>query len=168
MIGPNKRGSMGIAIATLVVAVVGLVLSIIFKVLLIFGEHFMLDRGDDSPFFGWFMLLLTQLFFSAEIILFPFYMRALALARKKYWIADSSTRVIVLSIAYTVVRVIGWILIYVMMKMAESLVRGGGSVGLYKTMGWFFLLFLWGGNALYILQLVQYLLLLWRARPIVK
>src|SRR5207302_5680385 len=78
MIGPNKRGSMGIAIATLVVAVIGLVLSIIFKVLPMFGESSLLiGPGSGSAFFPWFMLLLTQLFFSAEIILFPFYTRAL-------------------------------------------------------------------------------------------
>jgi hypothetical protein len=162
MIGPNKRGSMGVAIATLAVAAIGLVVSIIFKVLPMFGE-FSLLRGpgsSTSPFFGWFMMLLTQLFFCAEIIIFPFYTRALALARKKYWVADSSTRVMVIGIAYTVVRVLGWIIIYVMGQAR--------SEGLVKAMGWIFLLLLWGGTALYITQLVQYLLLLWRARPIVK
>jgi hypothetical protein len=163
MIGPNKRGSMGVAIATLAVAGVGLVLSLLFKVLPMFRvEESVVGRGGfgTSPFMGWFLLLLTQLFFCAEIILFPFYSRALALARKKYWVADASMRVMMFGIGYTVVRVLGWIVIYVMSQTT--------SPGLGKTMGWFLLIFLWVGNGLYIAQVTQYLFLLWRTRPIVK
>jgi hypothetical protein len=109
------------------------------------------------------MFLLLQLLFSAEIILFPFYTRALALARKKYWAVTDSGRVIALGFAYSGVRVLGWIIIYIMVKAAES-----RSEGLFKSMGWIFILVLWAGTVLYILQVIQYLFLLWRARPIVK
>jgi hypothetical protein len=168
MIGPNKRGSMGVAIATLVVAFIGLVLSIIFKMLPAFGESAFGGRlqSSDSPFFGWFMMLLTQLFFCAEIILFPFYTRALALSRKKYWITDASTRTMVLGVGYTIARVLGWIVILVMINMSRS--SRGASPGAGKAMLWIMLILLWAGNVLYILQQIQFLLMTFRTRDIIK
>jgi hypothetical protein len=168
IIGPNRRGSMGIAIATLAVAAVGLIVTLIFRVLPVFGQEFMADRGvggGTSVFVAWFLLVLPQLLFCAEIILFPFYLRAFGLARRKHWIADDAGRVVVLGIAYSVVRLLGWIIILVLINAAASRSQ---SPGLGKAMGWILLLFLWGGTVLYILQLIQYLFLLWRTRPIVK
>ena len=167
MIGPNKRGSMGIAIATLVVAFIGLVLAVIFKLLPAFGESGFGGRllSSNSPFFGWFMMLLTQLFFCAEIILFPFYTRALALARKKYWISDASMRTMLLGVGFTVVRVLGWIVILILINMSRS---RNASPGMGKAMAWIMLLLLWAGNVLYILQQIQFLLLAFRTRDIIK
>jgi hypothetical protein len=165
--GPNKRGSMGFAIATLVIAFISLVLSIIFKVLPAFGESGFGGRlqSSDSPFFGWLMMFLTQLFFCTEIILFPFYTRALALARKKYWITDASMRTMMLGVGYTVARVLVWIVILIMISMSRS---RSPSPGLGKAMLWIMLLLLWAGNVLYILQQIQFLLLSFRTRDIIK
>ncbi len=168
--GPNRRGSMGVAIATVAVAAIGLIVTLIFRLLPLFGQELLMTAGGrggggggggrTSLFLAWFLLVLPQLFFCAEIILFPFYLRAVGLARKKYWVANDAGRVVVLGVAYSVVRLLGWIVIYVMTQSS--------SPGLGKAMGWIFLLLLWGGTVLYILQLMQYLFLLWRTRPLVK
>jgi hypothetical protein len=166
--GPNRRGSMGIAIATLAVAAIGLILTLLFRLLPIFGEEFITAQGGGartSAFLAWFLVFLPQLLFCAEIILFPFYPRAFGLARKKYWVVGDAGKVVVLGIVYSVVRVLGWIIILVLISAAESRSQ---SPGFGKAMGWIFLVLLWGGTVLYILQLIPYLFLLWRTRSIVK
>jgi hypothetical protein len=170
MLGPNKRGSMPMAISTLAVAGVGLLLTLIFKLPFLFGSvgfGGFGGRGIAVSGFGlWFPQLLTQIAFSAEMILLPLYLRALALALKENAMVRQSMLVMFLGCGYAGARVLTYIFWYIAMNSFISAMinftgRGGGPP---KAMIWITIVFLWVGAIVFAAQLTFLTLLSWKMR----
>lgn len=158
-IGPNKYGSMGLAIATASVAFVELLFSCIFKIPFLFPDR----RGGfgfgllEFNFGTWLLLLLTNLFLAATVILFPLYLRAVSQGRKNHYHAGSCISLVWLAGAYAAERLLTWILFYVSSKSEPS-----------KAWTWIILIMLWIGAIVFAVFLIRYIIILWRTREIVE
>jgi hypothetical protein len=157
-IGPNKHGSMGLAIATASVSFIYLLFASIFLLPVLFRGG--LGFGFDG-FGAWLMLLLTNLFFAAEIIIFPLYLSAVARARKQDWLSDSSMQLVWFAGTYAAERLIIWILIYVLTRTG---IRGEAAS---KAWTWILLILLWVGIGNLVYFLVRHIMLLWQTRETV-
>jgi len=160
LLGPRQRGAMPLAIVTLSLGVLHLVLALIFRLALIYGVGLSPMGGPSSGFGVWFGLLLTQLFFGAELIMFPFYMRALCAIRKKHGAAGACMAPAIMAMAYTGLRLLGWILFYVMGRST--------SEGAAKGMIWTNLILLWIGTIVFAIQITLYTQAVWRVRRAVS
>jgi hypothetical protein len=166
ILGPSKRGMMGLAIATTAVAGVSLVL--LFVKMFIFPWYFGSEHavfiGLDRSWFGtWFVWLLSQLAFAAELILFPFYLRAASLARKVRWNAQACTLVAGLGCVYAAERLIALVLLYVSTQSLFNITPGA-----LKAWAWINLILLWIGAVVFTLQIILYIVRVWRTRVVIE
>jgi hypothetical protein len=164
LLGPSKRGTLGLAIATLAVAGVGLLLNLVIKVPALFGRDASggpagLRVGD---FAGWlFVLFLPGLLLGAEIILFSLFLRAVSLLRRDGDNARGCMIVLVLACVFTGLRALRDILTYALLRAASSSPPARGVSWLSLTLGWLIL-------GAYIATLVVYILRLWRTRALAR
>jgi hypothetical protein len=168
VLGPNKHGTMGLAIATVAVAFVELLSSSIFKIPFLFD-----GMRQEFGFGTWFMLLLTNLFFAATVILFPLYVRAAAKARKDDDLAGSCLMLVFMAGAYAAERLITWILLYVFVKQFTGrrvVTQEEANAMLSSMRVWqvINLIMLWIGAILFAGFLVRYIILQWRMRDAVE
>jgi hypothetical protein len=165
MLGPNKRGMMGMAIATLAVAGLELLLTLIFKVPSFFsrgGGPFSGPGGDpgSSVFGAWLVLLLIQLLFSAAFILFPLYLRAASLALKARAQARACMAVFIVACIYAGERLLTYIFWYIVLQ--ASMERSTRSDP--RALVWITLILLWLGAFAFGALIVWYIIVLWRTR----
>jgi hypothetical protein len=173
MLGPTKKGAMGFSIATLSVAGLGLLMTLIFKISLLFSGPVFMPFGAPPPGFdpfgvarvdvfgSWFPLLLMQMLFSAELILFPLYLRALSKYLKASWNARRCMSVMVMACVYAGERLITLIFLLILLNMAFSTSRTQSDP---KALIWILLILLWIGALYFIAFIVFYILSIWRTR----
>jgi hypothetical protein len=168
MLGPNKRGTMGLAISTLAVAGLGLLLTLIFKISLFFTAFGPMG-GPAGPGMGefgtWFVLFLMQLLFSAEMILFPLYLRGLSRFLKDTDNARRSMNVVMLGCVYAGERLITFIMLYVAVHAFARAMRAGSSDP--RALLWILLILLWLGVFAFIPFVIFYILAIWRTRALI-
>lgn len=161
MLGANVNNSFGLCIAAIAVAGVEALLIMIFQLPNLFGSGIYGVTGFGQSFFlFWFMLLLIQLLFGAEIILFCLVARAIALALKKKQTAKASTVPLIWAGAYSGERLLTFVFWYIMVSV--GFMGTGGRV-----MGWITMLLLWAGIGVYIAFIIMYSLFLWRMRKLI-
>src|SRR5947209_17084613 len=103
MLGPNMKNSFGLCIAALAVTAVQAILIMVFPLPILFGSGFIegVLFGQSSFFLTWFMLLLIQLLYGAEVILFCLISRGFAQGLKKKQTAKSTLAPLIWAGAYT-------------------------------------------------------------------
>lgn len=159
MIGPNKRGSMGLSIAVLSIAVLEILLIMIFQLPGLFGQNF-LRIGTNQSFFGtWLLYLLIQLLFGAEVILFPLVVRAFALSLKKKMHAKSAMVSLFLAGAYTGER----LLTFIFWLVANNI----RSPDAGRVFGWIMVILLWLGIFAFIAFIIIYTIFLFKSWKII-
>jgi len=164
ILGPTKRGMLALSIATTAVAGVDVLLTLIFKVPLVFGDYAGSARAPSpSGLFGtWFALLIVQLLFSAELILFPLYLRGMCKFVKARWTAGSCMSVMVIGCVYTGARVLAFIFGYITLNMASSIDARARSDP--RAMFWITLVLVWIGTLVFLGFVIQYIMTIWRTR----
>jgi hypothetical protein len=165
MLGPHQRGVLPLAIVALVLGTLHLVLALIFRLPVIYGFGYAAPHAAMSPVAGfgvWFGLLLTQMFFGAELIMFPFCMRALCSIRKKYGAMGACMAPAILAMVYTGLRLIGWVVFYVMGQSRPT------SEGGAKAIIWTNVILLWIGTIVFTIFIILYILAVWRVRRAVS
>jgi hypothetical protein len=172
ILGPRKRGALGLAIAITAVAGVRLLLLLIFKLPVILGSLTHLGPGGlNMGFFTlWFMWLLIQLLFAAEFILFALYMRSLSLLLKDNWNVSGCNLTLILGCVYAGERLITFIFAYLVFNAIFSpRVAAFGQLPQEpsKAMAWITLILLWLGAFLFAGLLVMYILRIWRTRNLI-
>src|SRR5262249_32893025 len=113
MLIPPKHGSLGLAIAAIILGLAHLILALIFRLLPMFGKGEMLIFGRDGLLGNWLIWLFIQLLFSSVFIIFPLYLRAVSLSFKDRWNAQGCLNAMVLAGVYTAERLITFIMFYV-------------------------------------------------------
>jgi hypothetical protein len=167
---PNRKGSIGFAIATLVVAAAWVVLYFIFQFLPIFGATGGWSGlvggpgggpggGRESLFGGWFLLLLVQMLFSAQFILALFFLRAIALSVKERGLAGQCLSTVFLAAGYAGERIITFIVLYVAIVSVKS--ESGA-----KTMGWINMILVWIGFFIFVAMIIPYIQLFFRGQAL--
>jgi hypothetical protein len=177
MLGPKGRGTFGMSIALLVVAGIHLVFLII-KVVFLFRSHGIsfggarLDELDGlfnrlvfvagfpgmSDFGTWFVLLLANLLFAAELILFPLFLRAALLTKGKKRTASSCMAISFLAGGYAGLRLLAWVMFYVVIASRDP----------SKAIAWIALILGWFGTFAFIGFIIWYILLIWKARDVLS
>jgi hypothetical protein len=156
MLGPNKRGTMPLAIATLAVTAVETLLTLIFKVPWLFRNPLEMFMGYG--FGTWFPQVLVQLLFAAEFIVFPLYLRSLSYILKSSKNAKQCLWFMVLSCFYAGERLVTFIMFYVITQQRSD----------SRALGWIALILLWLGAFIFLAMIIWYPILLWRTRKLVK
>jgi hypothetical protein len=113
------------------------------------------------------LLLLTQLLFAAELILFPLVMRAYALAGRRYTHVKTCAGLLSVAGAYAALRLLTWILYYATLRFRISAIenyRGGRPPEPPKALIWITIIFLWLGTFALVGYLIWYLLAIWKSR----
>ncbi len=160
ILGPNKRGSFGLAIAVAAVAVLESLLIMIFQLPALFSSRGPGATGSDSFMVSWIMFLLIQLLFGAEIVLFPLVIRAFCLGLTKRQSARAATMPIILASSYTGIRVLTLIFWLIAVNSVTS------SATTFRVMGWTTIILLWAGIITFVIFLIVYTLYLWRMRGV--
>jgi len=101
---------------------------------------------------GWFLLVIIQLLFAAEFLLFPLFLRALALGAKNYGFARDCTKVVIFAAAYAGERLLTWVMFYV------------AITNFSKGMFWVSVILMWVGFIIFLVLITFYALVLLRAR----
>jgi hypothetical protein len=172
LLGPKQRGAQPLALIALSLATLYLLTALIFGLGFLYGDqpsallHDLTSTRAGGPaqrleFGTWFPLMLASLFFGAQLILFLFYLRALCAIRKKRGSAGACLPPAILAIAYTVLRLIGWILVYVPAQSSEPI-----SQAAQKAWAWIDIILLWIGNVVFVVFLILYILVVWRVRRV--
>ncbi len=156
ILGPKQRGALPLAITTVSVTGVYLLLTVIFKLPFLFSQGFGLFGGRGVAL-TWFMQVGIQLLFCAELVLFPLYLRAVGYLRNRPRHASSCMVPLFLAAGYGVLRLIAWVLGYVVIRSESEPSRG---------LIWITILLLWLGSIAFVVHLIFYLLLLWRSRAL--
>jgi hypothetical protein len=167
ILGPKQRGTLPLAITTLALASLHLLLALIFQLPSLFGAS-MFGGGEMAVFGHWFVLLLTQLFFGAQLIMFPFYMRALCSIRKRWGAAGACLAPAIMAMAYTALRLLGWIMLYVAVQAIASAARQGPASNPSKAWAWVNIILLWIGSIVFAIFIILYILAVWRVRRAVS
>jgi hypothetical protein len=164
---PNRKGSLGFAIATLVVAVAWVVMFFIFDFLPIFeaaGELaglLGLSGGGHggSLFGGWILIVLVEMLYCAQFILAIFFVRSIALSVKDRGLAGQGLTTICLAAGYAGLRLITLIIFYIMAANVKS--ESG-----FKTMAWIIMILNWIGLFAFVLMIVNYIRLFFSAQAL--
>ena len=152
ILGPNKGGTMPLAITTASVTGVYVIMWLIARFAM-----------APNPFDGggmtgqWIMMLLSQLLFCASIILFPLYLQAVLQARKRSRYANPMGAM-TLAIVYAGVFLVGNILVYVL----------ASSAGLSMGILWASTLVQVAIDGVMVAFLINYILLLWNVRALIS
>jgi hypothetical protein len=160
---PNRRGSIGFSIATLVVGAAYAILYFIFIFLPIFGHGggwggFMGGPGSGSAFGAWFLLLTVELLFATPFILSSLFLRQVALSVNDRHVAGQSLTVVFLAGAYAVERILTYIMFYVM--------TGSKTPSGAKTMAWITMILVWIGFGIFIAMIIAYIKLFFQGQAL--
>jgi hypothetical protein len=158
MLGPNKRGTMGLAIATLAVAGTNLLLSLIFQLPTVFDSHNTPLTGFASWFFA---ALIPGLLLGSEFILFTLYLQAVSRVLKSSEDARQAMNVMVLACIFTGLRALSDIIAYASIPSTPFSPPSKGMI-------WLALILSWAILGVYITMLVFYILRVWRTRALVR
>ncbi len=154
LLAPNRNGALGLAIATLAVAVAHLVMFIIFEFLPVFKSSQVLMSG--SPYMVWTWRFLVQLLFSAPLILFPLFLQAVGKTFKDRGYVNDCTTVVAMTGGYTGERVITYILYLIMIKSPS------------RALGWIGLILIWIGFGIFVALMYKFIQLTQRAGDVVE
>jgi hypothetical protein len=170
LLGPRQRGALPLAVIAVSLGTLYLLLALIVRLRFLFGGEEgvafgAFGRGQAAVFWVFFTLLLASLFFGAQLVLFPFYMRSVASIRKKYRAAGACLVPAILAIAFTVLRVLGWLLFY-LPSQTQPAGQGAGGQTAARVWVWTDIAVLWIGNIVFVIFLVFYLLVVWRVRRV--
>ncbi|MBV9123616.1 MAG: hypothetical protein JO112_09680 [Planctomycetes bacterium] len=152
LVVPNKHAALGLAIAALALGGVNLILRLTFG-----GIHF---GGEGNFALGAFSVfdvegrnilpILRDLLFLAELLVFPLFLRAVALARKEEGIASMCLNVVIVAAVHAGVKLVYYLVIY---SFANSASRGLYYV--INTLYWITVLIFLGQIAFYAITLKQ-------------
>lgn len=149
LLGPNRNASMPLAIAVIAVSGVEVLMTLIFKLPGYFSNQFL--SGD---FGGWFLLVLIHLLHGAQFILAVLLVRAFAQDRGDRVISTACIGLVSVAGAYTGVGLITQICRY----------AGTNS----RAMGWITLILGWLTLLAFILFIIWYTVVLWRAKGMLE
>jgi hypothetical protein len=164
---PNRKGSLGFAIAALAVAVAWVVMFFIFDFLPVFGAAgqvaglFGLSGGGHggSLFGGWILMVLVEMLYCAQFILAIFFIRSIALSVKDRGLAGQGLTTVFLAAGYAGLRLITLIIIYIAVASVKS--ESGA-----RTMLWIIMILNWIGLFAFVLMIVNYIRLFFSAQAL--
>jgi hypothetical protein len=159
VVAPTRRGALGLIIATLAVAVVGLILSIVFRLVRAFRDDFAaLGLGQGATVGQQILLIFVQLFFFAEILLLALFLWAVAVNFRSNRLARGSMGLVI----YTGCAA-GYHTIVPLILMVFKPTTIGGAKALLVIA----LILYWIGAFIIIGMLVWLLVQLWRTRDVI-
>jgi hypothetical protein len=167
ILGPKARGALALAIATTAATGLYLLLALIFKLTWLLGSQLAGGPGlGASWFLFWFSQLLIQLLFAAGFIVFPLYLRSLALLLGARRDTGWCLLVMLLGCAYAGERLLTYIFWYVTVNsfFTSALLTRQPPRGMI----WVTLIFLWLGVFVFGALLVFYILRVWKTRSVIE
>jgi hypothetical protein len=164
MLGPNRRGSMGLAIATLGAAAVELILTLAFWLPDVFRDPMLQAmRSPGSFFVTWFFgQLLARLALAAVFILFGLYLRAVCLARRADDDAGPCLFLMILGCVYAGLGLLIEILWFVSYRPHET------PTPTPRALIWISIILTWIGLLVLAGVVVWFILQVWRTRRAVE
>src|SRR5207244_3258462 len=125
-----------------------------------------------------FLLVLCQLLFVAELILFPLYLRLVARDFRRNAHGRVGANTIFVTGAYGLLRLFAWIFYYITIATIIAIFTPPMVIrdpfGNFRppepprALIWITLIVLWLGNFVYIAQIIWYTIYLWKSRGVVQ